>query len=199
MLFVVMLMTKYTDIDNINKQGGGRMDWGVFRYDKAIEVLLYILSKDCRNMYNVLKVAYFADKEHMRRVGSTICKDRYIAMRQGPVPSGMYDLCKAVRNSGKNNFGVSDAVKARDPYDFVPLREPDMDFLSDVDIQCLDESIEKYGQMPFGRLKDLSHAEPEYKTAGENDEISFVEFVKSVDENGELLSYLKDILEEVEC
>ena len=36
-----------------------------FNAEKAVEVILYIISKGCCNMYNILKVIYFADKERL--------------------------------------------------------------------------------------------------------------------------------------
>jgi uncharacterized phage-associated protein len=181
------------------KEEGVLMDWGTFRIDKAREVLLYILSKGCKNMYNVLKVVYFADKEHMKMAGSTICKDRYIAMVHGPVPSGMYDLLKSSKLTIGDPYGISDIIERNGPYNFAPRRGPDMDFLSDLDKECLDYAINKYGMMPFAELKRISHEQPDYMNANENDEESFEDFVKSVDDGGQLRAYFDDIMENVVC
>lgn len=160
------------------------LSWGRFRRDKAIEVLLYILSRGCHNKYNALQVAYFADKEHMRRSGSTICKDRYIAMRNGPVPSGMYDMFKDLADGTISKSGE---------YDYLPNREPDMDMFSDIDIECLDRAVERYGRLPFDKLRELSHKEPDYLSAPPNGEIAFDDFLRSVDEDGYIASYLAEV------
>jgi uncharacterized phage-associated protein len=183
------------------------MQWGTLKTQKALEVLLYILSKGCTNMYNVLKVVYFADKKHLKKTGHTISKDRYIAMKSGPVPSGAYDLIKAVRapvqSSMYNDYPElvkgSMAIDERDPYTLIPLRRPDLRMFSPADYSSLDEAISEYGQMPFSELKQKSHEELDYQKADQNDTMSFDYFVQSVDEDGNIRAFLQDCLEEAPC
>ena len=69
-----------------------------FNAEKAIEVILYIAEHIKEpTFHTVSKVLYFADKEHLEKYGRFICGDSYIAMRRGPVPSGVYDLLKLAR------------------------------------------------------------------------------------------------------
>jgi uncharacterized phage-associated protein len=181
-----------------------RMQWGTFKAEKALEVLLYILSKGCTNMYNVLKVVYFADKAHLKRTGHTLFKDRYIAMRNGPVPSGTYDLIKAIR--GRSQFNdYHSLVKGTLAFEneasciLKPLRSPNLRMFSSADFLSLDEAISKYGYMSFEDLKNTSHQEIDFQRADENDLMSFDLFVQSVDENGSIRSFLQDCLEEAVC
>lgn len=177
------------------------MDWGAFRVDKGREVLLYILSKGCRNMYNALKVMYFADKEHMQKAGSTICKGHYFAPEYGAVPSEMYDFFRAVDGQRRDEHSLKEIIRKRPHtgYDYEPLREPDMDFFSDLDIECLDNAIARYGDMSFRDLSSIAHDQPDYKATSLNDTISFKDFVESIDNDGRLMPFLDDILTEVKC
>lgn len=177
------------------------MNWGNFRADKALEVLLYVLSKGCTNMYNVLKVIYFADKNHMKMTGTTIFKDHYIAMKDGPVPSGAYDMLKAVKRFNDYHHLVRDAIELEEgeEYIFKALRAPNPKLFSNADYSALDEAIEKYGHMPFGELKKISHNGIDYRQADENDIMSFDLFLQSIDDNGDIRIFLEDCMEKAVC
>ena len=183
------------------------MNWGNFRAEKALEVILYVLSKGCTNMYNVLKVIYFADKTHMKMTGTTIFKDHYVAMRSGPVPSGAYDLFKAITtpsssrgfNDYYNLVKDSIALEAGTTYIFMALRTPNLKVFSKADIFALDKAIEKYGHMPFTELKNISHQGIDYREADENDTMSFDLFLQSVDDDGNIRLFLEDCMEETVC
>ena len=72
-----------------------------FKYlpEKAQQAILYIADAlpEQENMYKVLKVIYFADKEHLFKFGRFIFGESYTAMQHGPVPSNSYDLVKKIR------------------------------------------------------------------------------------------------------
>lgn len=66
---------------------------------KAKSVLLYILNKigGETDLIDVFKVMYFADRKHIAEYGRTILGDTYVAMKNGPVPSKIYDCVKKAR------------------------------------------------------------------------------------------------------
>lgn len=156
---------------------------------KALEVLLYV-ARQCPKMYWALKVIYFADRQHLTRYGRLIAGDRYVAMRHGPVPSATYDLIKSVRGDGvlAMRIPADEAFAMRDNI-IVPLRDPDLNALSESDKECLDESIQRYGRMPFGELKALSHDEA-YDAADRDDFIPMETLVKSLQDGEALWEYL---------
>lgn len=162
-----------------------------FDAEKAIEVLLYIAAR-VPNIYNALKVLYFADKEHLSRYGRLICGDSYVAMTKGPVPSGAYDLVKAARGDGCYfaDLAVGDAFQIRDRYFIAPRRQADLDRLSESERECLDEAIEQYGRMRFGQLMAISHREEAFKSADENDFIPLEAIARSLPDGELLLEYL---------
>jgi len=159
--------------------------------DKAIEVLLYVAAR-VPNMYHALKVLYFADRLHLERYGRLIYGDSYVAMDKGPVPSAAYDMVKCARGDGFYYLApeIREALGVRD-HILLPKREPDPEYLSASDIECLDQAVATYGRMSFGPLMELSH-DAAYKSADQNDFISFEALVHSLPDGEELLAYLND-------
>ena len=163
-----------------------------FKFDsrKAVEVLLYIAER-VRDTYHALKVLYFADKEHLARYGRLICGDTYIAMDHGPVPSGAYDLVKQARSAESLAPLVNaDCAFSVVNYYIVPKRQPDLDLLSDSDVECLDAAIERYGRLSFGELKEISHREPAFRQCAQNDPIPWEAIIRSMPEGDLLLEHL---------
>ncbi|MBP0020504.1 MAG: SocA family protein [Cyanobacteria bacterium SBLK] len=75
----------------------------IFNAEKGIEAILYIIKHGTEPTFlHISKVMYFADRKHLEKYGRFICGDRYIAMKNGPVPSGVYDLLKNVRDANKS-------------------------------------------------------------------------------------------------
>lgn len=177
----------YNDmVTGIEKEAGVMVIEQHFDLNKAIEVLLYVSSR-CSDKYKALKVLYFADRDHLSKYGRLICGDRYAAMKHGPVPSHAYDLVQMA--SDEWPFEVEEGVKealATRGYEIVPLRKPNTELLSSSEIECLDEAIDKYGNLSFTQLKTLSHQDPAFKAADQNDLIPMEALVKSVPD-GDLL------------
>ncbi len=136
--------------------------------EKALEVVLYI-SKYAHNLFNIVKTLYFADKLHLEKYGRQITGDYYIAMNKGPVPSGAFDLIKLARGDKFRyedkiiNTHPEKALKVVDKTQVYPNREPNLDLLSETDIECLNEAINQYGKMSPLKLKEIVKAEKAYK------------------------------------
>ena len=141
-----------------------------FDPEKAVESLLYVASHaSIPDIYHILKIIYFADKDHLEKYGRFIYNDTYVALRHGPVPSTTYDIIKYVRGDGY--FVYDHAFKSFEvqPNDnIMPFRDAILDIMSDSEIECLDKAIKKYGSLSFKKLKALSHDEA-YKAADLND------------------------------
>lgn len=167
-----------------------------FKFDpeKAVETLVYIaIRAPIRDIYHVLKVLYFADKAHLERYGRLICGDSYVAMKSGPVPSGTYDIIKDVRGDGLHSFAehARHAFAIQDKHQISPLRDADINFFSDSDVECLNEAIKQYGSLAGSKLKEISHDEA-YKSADENDFISLENIIKMFPDGDKLISHLHD-------
>jgi len=167
---------------------------------KAIEVVLYIAKCSSNNtMHGISKVLYFADKKHLERYGRLICGDSYVAMKNGPVPTGVYDLLKLVRGDLRPTFcpskeiadWVSSSFRLYDRFYVDALREPEIDYLSDSDVECLDASIEAYSRLSFGKLTQLSH-DKAWQLTEQDDIMNLDHIVATFDNPMDLVDHLQD-------
>lgn len=174
----------------------------IFDFDiyKAIEAVLYVV-KNASNptMHSISKALYFADKDHLERYGRLICGDSYVAMKNGPVPSGIYDLFKVARGDNHPVFTpskevvdwVSSSFRLRDRYNVEALRDPEMDYLSDSDIECLDRSIEAFDHLSFQELTKVSH-DKAWQCTGQDDIMSLPHIIETFNNPGDLVDHLQD-------
>ena len=135
-----------------------------FSPERALESLLYLVTnlKDA-TIHEVLKLRYFADKLHLERYGSMASGDEYVAMKFGPVASNTYNMIRAARGDRNSwihprlvevvdgAFSVSDGVHLK------AHRKPNAERLSPADLECLEDAIKRYGNMPFDERTELSH------------------------------------------
>ncbi len=172
---------------------------GNFKIDgpKAIEAMVYIANHaPVSDIYHMGKIFYFADRAHLERYGRLICGDSYIAMKDGPVPSLVYDFIKDVRNKRTQSsfYGVltqSFTVEDGGEHRVTALRRADLNLLSESDLECIDASIAENGNLTFGQLWRKSH-DAAYHSASRDNEISLEAIVDSLPSAAELKNYLTD-------
>jgi uncharacterized phage-associated protein len=158
---------------------------------KAIEVLLYITQR-VRDMYTALKVIYFADRIHLDKYGRLLYGDRYIAMSHGPVPSLAYDIIKGSEGylgGGRKIFGSDFFSMSQN--DILARRAPNIDLISQSDIEALEAAIRIYSNKTFEELKSESH-DAAWESADRNDNISFEALVRSLPSGEELLEHISN-------
>lgn len=164
-------------------------------YEKAIETLVWLASrKPGIDIYHVSKVIFYADKTHLNKYARPILGDSYICMNYGPVPSGIRDLIEGNSWLSPDHLdGISGGIKVNHgPHEnLTPLREPDLDFFSETDIECLEASLIEYGEKSFSELRRLTHNEKCYLATNINQPI---DIALMVDENNPLR---QEILEEI--
>lgn len=173
-----------------------------FNAEKGIEAILYIIENDAKPTFlHISKVMYFADRKHLEKYGRFICGDRYIAMQKGPVPSGVYDLLKNVRDENKWHpysfdpeiFEIANsAFHVESSYNVRPRRHINKNLFSQSDLECLDFSIQKYGNLSADRLTELSH-DTAWEKADENDDMNIEDIVKTFENSEDLLEHLRDM------
>ena len=163
-----------------------------FNYSKALEVLLYVSSK-VEYMYHTGKIIYFANRYHLEKYGRFVIDDRVIAMKNGPVLSNVYDMIKSARGDNCSYPGVEKHLTyssgGSSLHKLLPKREANLDYLSESDIECLNEAINKIKGMSFRDLERFSH-DSLYYTADQNNEISIDEIINHSINPDNLRKYL---------
>ncbi|MCH7936254.1 MAG: SocA family protein [Proteobacteria bacterium] len=169
-----------------------RINW-----QKALEALVWLANeKPGVTFYYVVKLLFFADKAHLQKYGRPVIGDRYIAMPHGPVPTIVYNMLKqdaflapdildATASSLEINYTGHPSIKAK--------RKVNMDHFSETDLECLREALEQYGDMPFSRLRKITHAEPAYIEADLNCEMDYALMIdEDTPDREEKISDLED-------
>ena len=122
-----------------------------FQFDrmKAIEAILYLANKVSNSdIYGICKLLYLLDKTSLEKYGRFIFGETYCAMKEGSTPSNAYNLLKEVAQTPTSELRVEGNQVAA-------LREANMDYLSESDVECLEQIISVYGKAPnWSRAKD---------------------------------------------
>lgn len=131
-----------------------------FNTIKTINAVLYIAAKlKIKDFHKIFKILYFSDRDHLSDYGRSITGDTYIAMQDGPVPTNLYDIFKSVRGDGyfrnEGNFSAFFEVISWNILN--PIVEPNLKTLSKTDIDTLSTNIEKYGNLSWQEIRDISH------------------------------------------
>ena len=160
--------------------------------EKTAAAFLYVISKlgkEKSDMHSVFKTLYFADRTHLANYGRMIISDKYIAMHDGPVPSLLYDGCKESRSSDKPYCGL---FMMDGKMHIKALVNPDIDELSNSDIECLNSAIECVKEMDYNDRVKESH-DTAYEKAWKfrhNSQISVLEIAKAGGAHEEILQFL---------
>lgn len=124
----------------------------MFNKPKAIETILYLAHKISNpDRYGICKLLYLADKVSLANYGRFIFGESYVAMEEGATPSRSYDLLKNAAAKSINGLKVEGNK-------VIAQRPPNLDYLSESDIECLDLIISKYGYHPKSGGKDAHDA-----------------------------------------
>ncbi len=171
-----------------------------FDSKKLTELVLYVLGKTGGvDFYHAFKILYFAEMKHLAKWGSGIVPDEFCALKYGPVPTRLYDAVKELDHpsmilseelSEVIQFAGEDA-----PNVLLPKRDADLKFLSQSEIEALDESIEENKSLTFGQLMRKSHDEAwdeANRRANGTNIISPVSMAKVLHANEAMLEYIEE-------
>ncbi len=162
-----------------------------FDFAKALEAVLFVVRRTPTPTYHkIAKVFYAADKAHLSRYGRLMLDDRYCAMRDGPVPSNIYDLLKfaAGRETEVHTKRMPALRRLADlpqslqlhwGLTFTANRDGNTHVLSDSEVECLLESIKENGHKSWFTLRKESHDEA-WEATGLNDPIALDDVVKTL-------------------
>lgn len=141
--------------------------------DRTREAILYIAShyKVGLEKYMICKLLFLADKYHLVRYGRTITGDRYVAMQHGPAPSSALDSLNAVLAGEDRTSELATALEVNPRFQyprFVAVAAPDLESLSESDIEALDEVLAQFGSKSFPELRAMTHEMAAYQNAWDN-------------------------------
>lgn len=135
-----------------------------FDFPKTLAAITYIASQNVPELtvYKTLKIIFLSDKYHLVRYGRPITGDAYSALKDGPVPSTIYNLLKEIRKSPYTQYAktLSENIEVDKNYEYPRLRAKkayDADELSKSDIEALSSSIRDFGKLGYFELRDLAH------------------------------------------
>ena len=161
-------------------------------------IVLYVLCKvddKCLGKHELFKILYFASQKHLVRYGDAMITDFY-AMEFGPVPSTLSNFLK-----GKHNdIALSLKTDKETGYVLSPLLDPDMDELSKVDIECLNEAIVENNGLSFKELTRKSH-DSAWKKAWNNptgkrgSKIEIIDIARAAGADEQTLKFIQEELE----
>ena len=140
------------------------------KLNKIVHAILYLVTKlPGLDHYQVVKLLYLADREHLNRYGRPLTFDTYWAMENGPVASNALHLIKGdvgtLRKAHLSQLPVE--MEAADNRIILkrPLLPVDTDQFSKSDLAVLDDVIARYGRLTFDELYDLTHEHTAYVLA----------------------------------
>lgn len=132
-----------------------------FKPMKAIQASAVLLkTRQSRRMsrLRLLKLLYIADRESLVTLGRPITGDRVVAMRNGPVLSGTYDMIK-----GEDSCAPVWEKYLRNVDNDVELTaEPGVGKLSKLEIEKLQEVAQRFEHQDEFDLSDYTHGFAEW-------------------------------------
>ena len=132
----------------------------VMKTIQAIGVLLHTLQLRRLEYLSILKMLYFVDRESVRDRGRPVTGDTAVAMKNGPVLSGVYDL---IHFNTTDSLPLWTTYLSKDDYDLVLNKDPDIYQLSRYEIRKLEEIAKRYENCGWREIVRISHELPEWQ------------------------------------
>lgn len=170
--------------------------------------ILYIIEHsetDKRDVYGIVKTAFYAQQRHFAEWGTPLFDDKICALPFGPVPSAIYDILKIARGDAElrrrhisDDLGEVAKSISFSNESFFALEKPDMDYLSESDKDSLDYAILHVSKLSFDDICNKTHNGAEYKRASKSNGHKIMDNVAIAREGGasdEAIAYLQEYFE----
>lgn len=136
---------------------------------KITEAIVYLLKKSAKTMdkYHIVKLLFLADKVHLAKYARTITRDNFVAMKYGPVGSRTKDLLNEYQKLPEKDLNFFRSLIIRPQKNTYALAVDISDYpfksLSSSDRKILDLIYDKFHDLAFESLTQLTHKYPEWK------------------------------------
>jgi len=104
----------------------------------------------------LVKMIFLADRKHLARYGRPIVGGSYYAMPHGPASSELLDHMEKINREKEPPFIV-------DQYKLYPQAQFNEDYLSESDVEILEQIDNKYGRRDSWVLRNMTHKLEAYK------------------------------------
>lgn len=179
-------------------------EWNIQKIKAVVLYILNNMSESRRDVYHIVKAAYYAQQYHFVRYATRLFADDIKALPFGPVPSLIYDVLKAARGDASpyrfwDNRVLNQLVAPIECNGewFYATNQTDVYWLSKSNIECLDAAIETVSKMGFSEIVDMTHGEEwhrAYKSCGDHI-MSDIAIAKEGGADDDLIEYLSEALE----
>lgn len=139
-----------------------------FHFDtlKAIQAVAVILNSAPGKKHNytsVIKMLYIADRESVAETGSPITGDKPVAMKHGPVLSGILDLIKDNTFLNEEQKALWSKYIRTGGYEIELLLDPGDGKLSDFEVRKIQDVYREHAEKKWWELEDKTHAFSEWQ------------------------------------
>ena len=181
------------------------------RYDieKVANAIKFFKLKDVKYLgkTKLMKLLFFADKEHLSRYGVPIFYDKYFKLPHGPVPSltlNIIDSLNEVENYDlmeytsllkehievkKNNYNgfIFNSFEIKKPFD--------NEVFSKSELEVLELIANRYKDITASKISELSHLLPEYKNTPLSE---IIDYSKMANNQSDYIEFLEKETKELE-
>jgi len=130
------------------------MNFNLIKATESVKLILLNFERHTTDFHKILKILYFAEQRHIAILGVPIFNDSYIAMKNGPVPSNLYDIFKIIRGNStfrlNQDLDLNHIFEIKDGFLISLINFTiDLDVFSAYKIECLIQSVEENKLLDF--------------------------------------------------
>ena len=148
----------------------------IYNSEKFKSMIHYIISR-CEMKNNLgrvvlYKLLYFSDFNYYELYEEPISGETYIKKTMGPVPSHFFNAISELKKEGKISE-KQEKVIDYPKYVYSSLKEPNINILSDNELQVIDDTINKLSNLLSKQISEYSHGDIPWKIAENEEPINY--------------------------
>ena len=181
------------------------------KYDieKIANAIKFFILNDVKHLgkTKLMKLLFFADKEHLKRFGIPIFYDKYFKLPHGPVPSltlNIIDSLNEVENYDlmeyanilKEHIEINQVNQNGFIFNGFKIKKPfDDEVFSQSELEVLKLIANKYKDITANKISELSHLLPEYKNTPLSE---IIDYSKMANNQADYIEFLEQESKELE-